>query len=285
MGNQQAAGPCAVESNNANIALIALSSVAVNELGRNDDNIAMTPLRTQQNPASHTSLDANSNRGDMYSVVRATNSNQSFIRDPRKSGSQVMGGETAMVIKHKGAMHATGYHARCETLTILNGDHQGSVRHELHPVSPNGHVLGDDESGASCSEDDSGEDVDWMQWQDTLSDLLNTDDSEYDPRSPSSDDDCAVDVEAGDPSSPLSQGSERLCPASTPRFFLRRVLNYLFSPTPSTPANTPRPTPGTTPQHSHHASTSEMHERLEHYANRYAAIHTRSLPYSLLHLE
>lgn len=58
-----------------------------------------------------------------------------------------------------------------------------------------------------------------------------------------------------------------LCNIRKPKF-LRRVFNFIFSPTPATPQNTPGTTPGTTPQHSRHASTQEMHNRLEHYANR-----------------
>ena len=90
--------------------------------------------------------------------------------------------------------------------------------------------------------------------------------------------DCVVDMDSSSNETSLSNSivsktegggsKEKLCNIPKPKF-LKRVLNYIFSPTPSTPQNTPGTTPANTPQHSHHASTQEMHSRLELYANRY----------------
>ena len=183
-----------------------------------------------------------------------------------------------------------------ETMAILS-QHKGSVQHQICPARGYGAINGelpraddngndDDDYDDDGNRSDSSSELDYMNWEeDNLSDILyNSDESEYIPQFSDTESEAEADDSSGESRDTMTSansvtrqqgakhGGNKYCSSVTKPRFLRRVLNYFFSATPTTPQNTPRPTPGqtpgTTPLHSHHASTQEMHSRLEHYANR-----------------
>ena len=231
-------------------------------------------------------------------LMATSQQNSGFLARIRQTfGSSRMGANES---KHA-VTHKRPTSTKCESVAILSAA-GGSVTHKLCQATtgygsingtlPPPHDDNRNDDDDSCCDDDDDDteselsELDCSNWEpESLSDILRNmsddDDDESDDALEISDTEEASGSAVGGVGSASSAhvivtsptgDDAHVCSVVPKPKFLKRVMNYFFSSVGgsalATPANTPRATPADTPLHSHHASTQEMHSRLEHYANR-----------------